>query len=81
MLGVLFITFLIVVIPLIINESYKLGYGYITVWDGDSVIEYYGSFFGSVIAIATIVITIIFTRKQQTCWNHFSCKRTKRENR
>lgn len=58
------ITFFIVGIPLIINESYKSGYGYITVWDGGSVLEYYGSIFGSAIAVATIVITIIFTRKQ-----------------
>lgn len=58
------ITFFIVGIPLIINESYKSGYGYITVWDGRSVLEYYGSIFGSAIAVTPIVITVIFTRKQ-----------------
>lgn len=60
----LFIIFLIVGIPLLINESYKLGCGYITVWSGEDVLGYYGSVLGSIIAVATLTITIIFTRKQ-----------------
>ena len=51
-------------VPIIINECYLKNDGYITVWGGDDVLGYYGSILGSVIAVATLTITIIFTRKQ-----------------
>lgn len=60
----LFVIFLIVGVPLLINESYKSGCGYITVWGGEDVLGYYGSILGSVIAVVTLAITIIFSRKQ-----------------
>ena len=37
---------------------------YITVWDGADVLGYYGAILGSIIAVATLAITIIFTKKQ-----------------
>lgn len=55
---------LVVGIPIVINECYKSNSGYITVWDGADVLGYYGSILGSVIAVATLAITIIFTKKQ-----------------
>ena len=60
----LFAIFLIVGVPLIINNCYLENDGYITVWGGDDVLGYYGSVLGSIIAVATLTITIIFTRKQ-----------------
>ena len=56
--------FLIVGVPIIINECYKANSGYTTVWDGADALGYYGSILGSIIAVATLAITIIFTKKQ-----------------
>lgn len=57
-------TFLVVGIPIIINECYKANCGYITVWSGADVLGYYGAILGSTIAVATLTITIVFTKKQ-----------------
>ena len=56
--------FLIVGIPVIINECYKANCGYITVWDGSDLLGYYGTILGSVIAVISIIVTIAFTKKQ-----------------
>lgn len=56
--------FFIVGIPLIINECYKANCGYITVWDGADVLGYYGTLLGAAIAVLTLVVTIVFTKKQ-----------------
>lgn len=56
--------FLIIGVPIIINECYKANLGYTTVWNGADALGYYGTILGSVIAVATLAITIIFTRKQ-----------------
>ena len=56
--------FLVVGIPIIINECYKANCGYITVWDGSDVLGYYGTILGSVIAVVSIIATIAFTKKQ-----------------
>lgn len=50
-------------IPILINESYKHG-GYITMWGAADILSYYGTILGSLIAVATLAITILFTRKQ-----------------
>lgn len=63
-LGIIAAIFLIVGIPIIINECYKANCGYITVWDGADVLGYYGAILGSIIAVTTLAITIIFTKKQ-----------------
>ena len=63
-LSIITAIFLIVGIPIIINECYKADCGYITVWDGGDVLGYYGAILGSIIAAATLAITIIFTKKQ-----------------
>ena len=62
--GIIAAIFLIVGIPIIINECYKANCGYITVWDGADVLGYYGAILGSIIAVTTLAITIIFTKKQ-----------------
>ena len=56
--------FLIIGVPIIINECYKANLGYTTVWNGADALGYYGAILGSVIAVATLAITIIFTKKQ-----------------
>lgn len=62
-LGVIAAIFLIAGIPIIINECYKVNCGYITVWDGADVLGYYGAILGSIIAVATLAITIHFYKK------------------
>lgn len=56
--------FLVFGIPIIINECYKTNSGYITVWSGADVLGYYGTILGSIIAVTTLAVTIIFTKKQ-----------------
>ena len=56
--------FLIIGVPIIINECYKSNFGYSTVWNGADALGYYGAILGSVIAVATLAVTIIFTKKQ-----------------
>ena len=57
-LVVLGAVFLVVGIPIIINECYKANCGYITVWDGSDVLGYYGTILGSVIAVISIIVTM-----------------------
>lgn len=63
--------FLVIGVPVIINELYKLDCGYLTIWDGADVLGYYGTLLGAVIAILGVIATIWslkrtieFTRKQ-----------------
>lgn len=51
-------------VPVLINECYKVGDGYMTIWNAQDVLSYYGTVVGAVIAVATIAITISFNRKQ-----------------
>lgn len=51
-------------IPILINELYKYGSGYVTMWEASDVLSYYGTVLGSVIAIATLSFTILFSKKQ-----------------
>ncbi|WP_217957306.1 hypothetical protein [Acutalibacter muris] len=55
---------LVIGIPLIINELYKMGPGYITVWSGADMLSFYGTMLGTGATILAMVITITFTRKQ-----------------
>lgn len=55
---------LIVGVPFLINESYKVGKGYVTVWTGAEFLSYYGTIIGAASTITALVFTISFTRKQ-----------------
>ena len=55
---------LIVGVPIIINECYKKNSGYITMWSAADVLAYYGTILGALVAVATVVVTILFTYKQ-----------------
>ena len=46
----------IIAIPIIINESYKTGQVYVTVWNGSDMLSYYGSVLG---AVGTIVLGLV----------------------
>ena len=50
-------------IPILINECYKHG-GYTTMWEAADVLSYYGAILGASIAVGTLTVTILFTRKQ-----------------
>ena len=54
----------IVGVPIIINECYKANSGYMTIWGAADVLSYYGTILGTFVTVATIVVTISFTRKQ-----------------
>lgn len=62
--GIILGIFLIFGVPIIINECYKSNSGYATVWGGSDVLGYYGTVLGSIIAVTTLVVTIVFTKKQ-----------------
>lgn len=53
----------IVGVPIIINECYKANSGYMTIWGAEDVLSYYGTILGALVTVATIVVTISFTRK------------------
>lgn len=55
--------FLVVGVPVIINECYKTG-GYITLWQAEDVLSYYGTILGAIVSVAVLAATILFTRKQ-----------------
>lgn len=54
---------LVVGVPIIINECYKIG-GYITLWGAADVLAYYGTILGAIVSVAVLAGTIRFTRKQ-----------------
>lgn len=50
--------FLIVGVPVIINEAYKKGPGYVTIWGAKEVLNYYGTILASVGAILGVYCSI-----------------------
>lgn len=56
--------FFIVGVPITINEAYKIGTGYLTLWNAADVFSYYGTILGAGATIIALVITISFTQKQ-----------------
>jgi len=58
------ILFLVFVVPVLINESYKADNGYMTMWGAADVLSYYGIILGSLITIFVLTTTIRFTKKQ-----------------
>lgn len=63
-IGIVSAAFVIVGIPMIINELYKCDFGYETVWDAADILAYYGSILSGIITVLTVIITIAFTSKQ-----------------
>ncbi len=54
---------LIIVVPIIINESYKINKGYITLWDASDVLSYYAVILSGIITIVALIVTIHYTSK------------------
>ena len=50
--------------PFAINEAYKAGNGYVTMWGAEDVLSYYGAILGATATIAPLAFTIWFTKKQ-----------------
>lgn len=63
-LFVLALLAVVIGIPVIINESYKANSGYMTMWGAADALAYYGTILGALVAVATVVVTILFTYKQ-----------------
>ncbi len=61
---VLGIIFLVFGVPIIINECYKANCGCSTALDASAMLGYYGVILGASITVATLVVTIKFTKKQ-----------------
>ena len=57
------VLFFVVGVPVIINECYKVG-GYITLWNANDVLAYYGTILGATVSVVVLATTILFTRKQ-----------------
>lgn len=66
-----------IVIPFIINEAYKKGSGYVTVWTGSEFLNYYGTILGAVATIIALVGTILFTRRQILFERYVQCETEK----
>lgn len=63
-IGLLAVIIFVVVVPVIINECYKANSGYMTIWGAADVLSYYGTILETLVTVATIAVTISFTRKQ-----------------
>ena len=55
---------LIIGVPIVINELYKVNAGYMTIWGAADVLAYYGTILGACVTVGALIITIIFTKKQ-----------------
>ena len=77
LVGTVTILALVIGVPLVINELYKMGPGYITVWNGADMLSFYGTMLGTGATILALVITIIYTRKQISRDNYLKSKSEK----
>ena len=55
--------FAVVGIPIIINESYKQGIGYITMWGAGDVLSFYAVVLSGIITISALIVTIRHGKK------------------
>ena len=73
--------FFLIGIPVLINGAYKYGEShgpiFITLWDAEAALSYYGSVLGAVITGASLFVTIRFTRKQIKRENYVKCETEK----
>lgn len=76
-LSCLAVVFLIVGVPILINESYIPSGGYITKWGAAEVLSYYGTLLGASATIIALYFTIKSTRAQITSERYISVKREK----
>ena len=55
--------FLVVGIPVVINELYKSNTGYLTLWGAADVLAFYAVILSGIITIGALIATIYFTKK------------------
>lgn len=58
LLWVTAVIFFVVIVPILINEAYKRGPGYVTMWGAKEVLSYYGSILASVGAVLGVYFSI-----------------------
>lgn len=56
--------FLIIVVPYLVNELYKLNQGYITMYSASDILNYYSSLISCVITISGLLYTIVSNRNE-----------------
>lgn len=44
--------------PILINECYKIGAGYITIWNADDVLAYYGAVVAALMGVLGVYLTV-----------------------
>ena len=54
------VLFFVVGVPVIINECYKVG-GYITLWNANDVLAYYGTILGATVSVVVLATTILLS--------------------
>ena len=55
---------LVIGVPIVINELYKVNAGYMTIWGAADVLSYYATILGACVTVGALIVTIIFTKKQ-----------------
>lgn len=50
--------------PALIHVCWQAGWGAAMPWGAGELLEYYGTILGAVLTVATVVVTVRFTRKQ-----------------
>lgn len=49
--------------PFLINECYKKGTGYITLWDADDMLAYYGTVIAAIVGVLGVYLTVCVSNK------------------
>ena len=60
---IVLIMFFVFGIPLLINETYKIGSGYVTCWNAADVLTYYSVILSGIISIGSLATTILYSKK------------------
>lgn len=61
---VLLFLLLVVGIPIAINEAYKVGEGYITMWGAADVLSFYAVILSGIISISALIVTIYHSKRE-----------------
>lgn len=58
------LVFFILIIPILINEAYKVNTGYMTLWGASDVLSFYAVILSGLITIGVLIATIFYNRKE-----------------
>lgn len=76
-LAFLLFVILVFLVPVIINELYKVGDGYITIWGASEVLAFYAVILSGIISITTVVVTVYCSKKDTDQQIRFYMSQTK----